>query len=263
MDEQYKKWLPAVILVLTAVLSATLLASVASSPKVMRKTIGYLDERRTTVMEISAAAVASSTAITLIPGDAGSPVAEKLADLSTYAMGVLCAIFLEKYLTTVTGIVAFRIMVPAACILGLLYFYWKKNPKLGQLAARIGLFAVLITCVVPASVAVSRVIENTYETSMTQAIEDAKEEAEEIQENAEGKTILDQFLSNVTGGIASLTAKFEGMLNRLVEALAVIIVTSCIIPVLVLFFLLWLARVILQINIDIPRLRPVGKILGK
>ncbi len=52
--------------------------------------------KKTTALELTAAATAASAAITLIPGDAGTPIADKLADLSSYFLIVVCAIYLEK-----------------------------------------------------------------------------------------------------------------------------------------------------------------------
>ena len=44
------------------------------------------------------------------------------------------------------------------------------------------------------------------------------------------------------------------MLSDLMEALAVMIVTSCIIPILVLMFLLWIVKVLLALDINLPSL---------
>lgn len=55
-----------------------------SSPesKINKETIKYLDEKKTTALELSASATAVSTLITLAPGDDGTPVANKLMDLA-------------------------------------------------------------------------------------------------------------------------------------------------------------------------------------
>ena len=68
--------------------------------KINAHAIQSLDDKKTTALELTAAATAASAAITLIPGDAGTPIADKLADLSSYFLIVVCAIYLEKYLVT-------------------------------------------------------------------------------------------------------------------------------------------------------------------
>lgn len=78
------------------------------------------------MLELTAASTAASAAITLLPGDTATPIAEKLADLSGYFLIVLCAIFLEKYLLTITSYVSFTILIPAACALGIAALFPKS-----------------------------------------------------------------------------------------------------------------------------------------
>ena len=92
----------AVLLVLAAFFSVFVVSKFAVSPQVHANTIAALEEKQSTVLELTAASTAASAAITLLPGDAATPIAEKLADLSSGFLVVLCAIYLEKYLLTIT-----------------------------------------------------------------------------------------------------------------------------------------------------------------
>ncbi len=65
-------------------------------PGSSRPYLAALEEKQTTVLELSAASAAASAAITLIPGDVATPIADKLADLSSHFLLVLCAVFLEN-----------------------------------------------------------------------------------------------------------------------------------------------------------------------
>ena len=96
-----------------SVLPVCVIAKYTSSPtmKINAHAIQSLDDKKTTALELTAAATAASAAITLIPGDAGTPIADKLADLSSYFLIVVCAIYLEKYLVTITGLAAFIFIV--------------------------------------------------------------------------------------------------------------------------------------------------------
>ena len=62
--------------------------------------------------------------------------------------------------------------------------------------------------------------------------------------------------SKVTEGISKATAKtvdkFKRVLNNMIEALAVMLVTSCLIPILVIVFFTWLVKLIFGINIPLP-----------
>ena len=94
MNEKQKQILLAILPIVIAILSFFVIAGVTSNVEFNAKTIQSLDEKKTTVMELTAASTAASAAITLIPGDVGTPIADKLADLSGYFLIVLCAIYL-------------------------------------------------------------------------------------------------------------------------------------------------------------------------
>lgn len=86
-----------IVCIIIACISFFGLAKSYSSPesKINKETIKYLDEKKTTALELSASATAVSTLITLAPGDDGTPVANKLMDLAGYFLIVVSAIYLE------------------------------------------------------------------------------------------------------------------------------------------------------------------------
>ena len=100
----------AVILALASIFGV---AKLTTDPAFYQKSIAALEEKQETVLELTAASTAASAAITLLPGDTATPIADKLADLSGYFLIVLCAIFLEKYLLTITAAAAFKVLIPA------------------------------------------------------------------------------------------------------------------------------------------------------
>lgn len=233
-----KKAALAALLVLAALLSIFAVGKRASDPAYHQASIDALAEKQETVLELTAASTAASAAITLLPGDTATPIAEKLADLSGYFLIVLCAIFLEKYLLTITSCVSFTILIPAAC-------------------------ALAIAFAIPAGVKVSSMIEDTYRASIEETIANAEQTTEDIQSATSGeadeseKSGLSGLFSKVTEGITgAATAAVEQLktvLNRFIEALAVMLVTSCLIPILVLLFFAWLVK--LMLGIEPPPLR--------
>lgn len=242
MNQNSKKILSIVLPVIIAVFSIFVLAKPASSPTTYAKTIASLDEKKTTVMELTAASTAVSAAITLIPGDTATPIAEKLADLSTYFLVVLCAIYLEKYMLTLAGFAVFKVMVPAVCILFIINVF-RKSEACKRLMKKIGVLSLALIFLVPVSVKVSDFIQNTYEESINETISSAKEMSSEL-EDEEDKSLWDR----ITDGATSAVKKVEQSLNQFVEALAVLIVTSCIIPILILVFFVWLMKMLLGMD---------------
>lgn len=275
-NEKQKKILFALIPIVIALLSLFVIARFTSSTEFNAKTIQSLDDKKTTVMELAIASTAASAAITLIPGDVGTPIANKLADLSSYFLIVFSAIYLEKYLVTITGYAAFKILVPIACVFFSGYLLWRKE-ILRVVAQKFLLFGLAVYLVIPASVKVADMIETTYASSIESTIETAKQTTDEIESETGESGQVDDKSSNeksqsdsdsdskenaggffsglfnkVQEGVSTATANVENVLNNFIEALAILLVTSCLIPILVLIFFVWLVKMLLGLNIDIP-----------
>jgi len=254
----------AALLVLAALLSIFAVGKRASDPAYHQSSIDALAEKQETVLELTAASTAASAAITLLPGDAATPISEKLADLSGYFLIVLCAIFLEKYLLTITSYVSFTILIPAACALGIAALFFERlRAALGKLAWHVLLFALAIAFVIPAGVKVSGMIEDTYRASIEETIANAEQTTENIQSAAEGEEdgggkgglagLFSKVTDGISGAVNDAVGQLKTVLNRFIEALAVMLVTSCLIPILVLLFFAWLVKLMLGINL--PPLR--------
>lgn len=133
---------------------------------------------------------------------------------------------------------------------------WRRDLCRG-LARKLLIFGLAITLVIPASVMVSDLIEDTYQTSIDQTLETAREATREVEDSAgqveEDQGFLDGLLSKVTesvSGVASgLSEKVGDMVNGFLEALAVMLVTSCVIPLLVLAFFVWLVKTLFNISV--------------
>ena len=247
-----KKMAKIIIPLIIALISMLVMARFASSPEFHEKTIQSLDEKKITVMELTATSTAVSAAITLIPGDVGNPIAEKLADLSSYFLLVLCALYLEKYLLTITGWITFMILIPAACVLFSVNVVCGKE-ILKRIATKMVVFGAAIVLVVPASVKVADMIEATYDASIENTIESAKQTAEEIEGNAEDEGVISGIISKIKDGVKNVTTKIETVLSNFVEALAVMIVTSCVIPIVVILIFIWLIKMMLGMDLNVQK----------
>ena len=254
LSKRTKDIIVVLVLVAIAALSFFWIAGIASSEDTFPKTYASLDEKRTTVTELMGVTAASSTAISLLPGDAGTPIADQLADLSGYFLFILAAICLEKWLVTITGMMAFKILIPIGClalIAARLFFggSWR------EFGIKLILFALMIFAIVPSSTIVTEKIDESYKASMQQMIEDARQDAAEVQDtagNEEDDGILEKLFSKVQGGVKGTLDKFENTLNKLTETIAVLIVTSCVIPIAVLVFFLWLTKLITGVSLQLP-----------
>lgn len=298
MNFNKQKCITTVILLLVAILSITVIGKYASAPENHQKTIASLDEKKQTVMELTAASTVTSALITLLPGDTATPIAEKMADVSRYLLVVLCAIYLEKYLVTITGYVAFTYLIPIACGLWILNLAF-ENATVRKLAAKLAVFGIAIFLVVPASVKISDLIGDTYQAQIEATIEDARntqsilensgvvDDTNEVGTTGTGTTgatgtvtgnvqekdnnnsgsvtnIFDwakdaisnaqESVSNVVDNVVisseDLVQKVENSLNHFIEAVAVMIITSCVIPMLVLLLFFWMVKIVLDVDLS-------------
>ena len=127
-----------------------------------------------------------------------------------------------------------------------------------QLSTKLIVLGLAIALVIPASVKVSSLIEETYSASIQQTIDSATRATEEIESAAQNtnKNGLNIF-NSIQQGVNDATRNLEQILNRFMEAIAVMIVTSCVIPIVVLLFFWWVVKAIIGI-----RLPPVQRFAG-
>ena len=224
------------VLILVAVVSFTKVSDWATNPTNHQRSIEQTDKNISTVMKLSAGSAAASVALTLLPGDIGTPVADQLADMSKYFLIILSALYLEKYLITLTGYISFSVLVPAICILLIAYICTRKQFLL-KLAGKVVVCALAISIVIPVSVKISDIIYKTQETAISTTIEEM--------DNFEVSADEDSgFLNKVTSTASNAVDRASDLFTDLLEALAIMLITSCVIPILVFVFLVWLIKMV-------------------
>ena len=71
----------------------------------------------------------------------------------------------------------------------------------------------------------------------------------------EDSSAWEKFISSVSGGIDGLMEKFKSVMNRMADAIAVYLVTTFLIPVLVVVFFVWVIKMIFGVNFKIPTIK--------
>lgn len=228
------------------------ISRVTSSPKIYSSTISSLDNKKETVMALSAAAATTSAAITLLPGDTMTPIADKMADLTSYFLIILCVIYLEKYLLPILGYLVFGILIPIVFILKGIDYY-KDVKKILESAKKLVLIGLVILLSIPISEKVSGIIHETYESSIENTINEATQEIT-IEEDGNGG--FKAIFLKIKDGATNTAERFKKVLSNFVEAIAVMIVTDCLIPVVVLVFCLWVIKNITGVLVDTTKFLP-------
>lgn len=245
----------AVLLAAIALASFFIAAPWASSSETHAETIAAIDEKVDTVLKLTATSTIASAGISAIPGDTATPISEKLADFTEYFLLILCVLYSEKYLLTIIGAGVFRIVIPGACLLALAAFAYRPE-LLKKLAFKLAVFGLALFVAIPLSIKVSDMIYNSYESSIEQTIADTESFTEKTDalEDADktDKSLIASILGKFSETADSLQDKAADILNRFVETLAVLIVTSCIIPILVLLFFIWIFKMLTGFEISVP-----------
>ena len=248
--------------ILIAALSFFFLAGILSSPETYSGIIRSIDDKVETVLKLTASSTAASAGITAIPGDAGTPIAEKLADFSEYGILILCVLYAEKYLLSILGSGVFKFIIPIACMLYPFGFF-RDLEGIKPILKKIAIVSLALYFVIPLSVHISDRIYETYQASIDNTIsaaEDLAEDAVIAGSSAEDQNAIQRIWSALSDSASSLAERGAEILNRFIESLAVMIVTSCVIPILVLLFSLWIINQVFGFSIPAPsrhpRLRP-------
>ena len=254
-----KNSLLTILLIIIALISILGIAPLAKSNKFHNNTIHSLDKKKITVTELTVACAGSSMALAAIPGDATTPVANKIMDLSSYLLVIIGVIFLEKILLTLTGYVTFTFLIPISCVLLGIYISWKCD-ILNKLAIKLSVFGIIIFITVPLSVQISNLIENSYQDTLNNA--KTTEIVAEEQEKDNDDSLLSKFkegISNIGDNVSELVKKGEQALSNFIDAIAILLITSCFIPIIVLIFLIWIIKMIFGINISLPNKKVIAK----
>lgn len=249
------------ILILAAaiILSCTLMGTKLTDPSSYSHTIEVLDQNRTTVLGLSAASAAASAAVSALPSDVCSPLAEQLSEFTTWFLLILSVVFLEKYLLTIFGFAACYLLIPAGCgaLLANCFFPTRFLQSIGP---KLIAFGAALLLVIPTSVWVSDQINAIYSKSIEMTVESANAVSENLtgemtDGTGESTAVIDEaksILGDLSGSVAGVVDQFRNVLNRFIEATAVMIVTNCLVPIFVILFFVWIVKTLFSVQIVLP-----------
>lgn len=291
--EMMTKVIAVVVLVVFAVVSFASLAKTAADPVTYSRTIESIDDKKATVMTLTATAAAASTALAAVPGDLTNPIAEQIMEISEYLFIVVCFLVLEKSLLTVMGMMSFKILIPAACVLMAGYILMKR-PALKILALKLAVFALVVVFLIPMSVGIGDMIyevnsvkveeltmmeQQTLPVETTEPVEQTVPESEpaddrgwfgnlvsgiaDTVENATEKVgeAAQNVVDKVGQSAADTLEEAKALLNRFVDAIALFVITYCAIPVIVVLVMVWVVKFLFQVQIPVPQkvMKPFAK----
>ena len=247
------------VLSLAIILSCTFIGNKMTDPATYTHTIEVLDKNRTTVLALTAASAAASAAVSTLPDDYCSSISEQLSEITSWFMMILGFIYLEKYLLTILGAAACYFLIPVGCGALLINCFFPRGMLQG-IGAKLLAFGLVLLLAIPAGVWVSDQINDIYSESIEVTVQSASAVSDNLftegqDEHEENSSVIDKaktLLDDLSGSVAGVIQQFKNMLNRFIEATAVMVVTTCVIPILVILFFLWIVKTLFNVQVVFP-----------
>ncbi|MBR1409223.1 MAG: hypothetical protein IJ573_10070 [Clostridia bacterium] len=219
-----------------------------SSESFKNKYIETINKKQQAATGLTVAAAGMATLLAAVPDDSTTPVADQIANTASYLVIVSVVLLFEKYLMGLSGYLVFRWLVPIACTLIILYELFRKR-SFKAIACRVIVFAACIWLLVPVSVEIDKRLDETYHTSTT--IEEAVNSNETLETTAdnEQKGLIENatgFISGVTDSIKSLPEQGKRMLVKFMDGVALLILTTCVIPIIVLLIIVLVGKSLIR-----------------
>ena len=257
-----EKWLRVaaiLILAVTIVLSCTVMGTRFTDPSTYAHVINALDQNRVQLLKLSAESAGASAVISALPSDMCSSLADQLAQFTTYFLAIFSVIFLEKYLLTIFGFASCYFLIPVGCGALLINFFFPAR-FLRSIGPKFIALGVALLLVIPTGVWVNDQIKAVYNKSIDLAIQSAADVSDNLtgvlsDEAGEDTSVIDEaktMLEEIPGSVAGVIGKFKGVLNRFIEAAAIMIVTNCLVPIAVILLFGWLIKTLFTVQIVLP-----------
>ena len=224
-----------------------------------------LDEKREQVIGLSATLAGLSVAVALIPGDSTTPIADNIANLSSDLVLVLGAIMLENFLLPIMAFISWRILIPIGIVLLGIFILLKRN-AFREWAVRLIVVGVMVFSIIPVGIKIGDLIYNAFNMSASlenikvgfAEIDGDKDEVEESEaQEEEDKSVFEKAAEGIMNVGSNLLDKAKLIVGEILEVIAAFIVTTCVIPLGVVFIIYAITKWILSMfmyrfNIRLP-----------
>ncbi len=255
-DKTKIKLLKTLVSIFIMVLSRFVLATIIPETEFVQQSVEHLEESESTVMDFSGATIAVSLAITALPDDFATPLATTISDMNGYFVFIFVVLFVEKLIVLEGTKLSFAYMIPAACLLYILSILSKKD-FFKKFATKLVILGISIVVVIPFSVHVTEYVGAEYLSYVDETIAEAEAGADKVTEimgTSDGDATIFEKLSDAfktaMDGMSDLLKYFENVIKKCVNAIAIMLVTTFVLPLLNLFFFRWLLKELFSLNLS-------------
>ena len=249
------------ILVLIGVFSFFVITSWLPDRGFIKDSIKSVEESSNTVMKFSAATLSTSLAISALPDDFATPLADSLADMNIYFIAILVMLHFEQLLIRYGVKLAFAIAIPVACGIGILSILLKKELLKG-IAARVAVLGLAVALVVPCSTHITNYVAADLTAYVENTIADTEDGADKLNEAMDGGTEeqtifekLSDLFQTAINDMSNLMSHFQNTIRKCMNSIAILILTNCLMPIVNFFILKWVLKETFHIALPMPQMR--------
>lgn len=249
------------ILVLIGVFSFFVVTSWLPDRGFIKDSLESVEESSNTVMKFSAATLSTSLAISALPDDFATPLADSLADMNIYFIAILVMLHFEQLLIRYGVKLAFAIAIPTACGIGILSILLKKDLLKG-IAARVAVLGLAVALVVPCSTHITNYVAADLTAYVEDTIADTEDGADKLNEAMDGGTEeqtifekLSDLFQTAINDMSNLMAHFQNTIRKCMNSIAILILTNCLMPLVNFFILKWILKETFHIALPVPQMR--------
>ena len=256
-----EKLVKVLLIVFAMVFSFTVLTHVIPESKYVQDTIQYLEDSQNTIMKFSGTTIATSLSLSALPNDFASPLASTVSDLNTYFIFIFAVLFVEKLLV-IEGIkISLVYIIPAACILYIAAILSEKD-VFKNFGKKLLILGISVIMVIPISTHFTERVCADYLAYVDETIEEADAGANKINElmaeDNEEATFFDKLTSafkTAINDVNDLLAYFKNVVKKCVNSVAVMIVTTFVLPMLVMLLFRWLLKELFALHFPEPKIQ--------
>ena len=243
------------------VFSFTVLAQKIPELEYVQQTIDYLEKSQNTLMTFSGTTIGTSLAISALPDDFASPLANTVSDLNTYFIFMFAVIFVEKLIVTEGTKISLAYIIPAACILYIMAILTTKE-LFKNFATKLFILGLSLVIVIPISTHFIEVVCEDYLVYVDETISETNAGTSKINEiisSDDDKSTLFDKISNAfqtsIQGVSDLLTYFNNVIKKCVNSVAIMLVTTFILPLFILMLFKWLLNELFSLHIPISNIQ--------
>ena len=244
--------------ILILVISVNVLTVKIPESKYMQQTMEHLEKSQNTVMTFSGTTITTSLAISALPDDFASPLAETVSDLNTYFIFMFAALFVEKLIVIEGTKIALTWIIPAACVLYILTI-WSSKRVFHIFANKLMILGLALIFVIPFSTHFTERVCDDYMTYVDETISETNNGATKINEVMSTSNEESSFFDKLTDAfktaiqdVTDLLTYFKNVIKKCINSVAILLVTTFALPVLILMLFRWLLNELFSLHIEIP-----------